>query len=451
MNGETASTTEVPRDWPECAFDDCHGAQAARALCLRHTDEADARQVIERSRDIDLRGVVVDQELLDQLLSYVGQRRALNHLRCEHAEFSDIQFARLQLNAMSMGAARFEGSTAFRQVQCTRRAMLQRAEFARLSISDCNFDGGLIGGDCEFGDVVVSGSVLGEMTLFRVRAGTMSFARSQAQLIQYTSATFETLGLQTLDVDALELRGVQCSGGLIVTECSLKAALVRASAHSEVKIADCHFNGSADFDLVSMSEGLWLSKNTFVDRPTVRMASDGLVDMRGNRFYEGADLVVGLGQVALDGTDFRRPSVLATPTDGPRRPRLVSARATDLVNLTVDDLDLAECRFAGAHNLDQLKFNGASLFGEAPRGLRLGLWPVRLARRRVIFEEAAWRSRSGKWWSSLWPAPPQRFWLGGLDDLTPPDIADIYRRLRKAREDRKDGPELPTSTTARWR
>src|SRR5881275_2727250 len=39
-------------------------------------------------------------------------------------------------------------------------------------------------------------------------------------------------------------------------------------------------------------------------------------------------------------------------------PRLVSLRGVDVGNLVVVDIDLSWCLFAGAHRLDQLRFEG---------------------------------------------------------------------------------------------
>jgi len=91
---------------------------------------------------------------------------------------------------------------------------------------------------------------------------------------------------------------------------------------------------------------------------------------------------------------------------------------------------LADCRFAGAHNLDKLRLEADAVFDLSPA---VAAWE----RRQVIAEEATWRvwNRPGRWTAPHWPdpdPPPKR--------LMPEAIAGLYRALRKGREDAKDEP-----------
>jgi hypothetical protein len=117
--------------------------------------------------------------------------------------------------------------------------------------------------------------------------------------------------------------------------------------------------------------------------------------------------------VDLDDADLAAPAILAGapkpfPTlkqqeeqlargwerlpPGPRhqrwRPRLLSIRRADVAGLRLADVDLRDCQFAGAHNLDRLRIEGAPLFARTP-----GWWR---ARRKTLAEEQHWRaSRQG--------------------------------------------------------
>jgi hypothetical protein len=81
------------------------------------------------------------------------------------------------------------------------------------------------------------------------------------------------------------------------------------------------------------------------------------------------------------------------------RPRLLSVQGANIAGLTVSNVDLAECRFAGAHNLDRLRLETEVTFSAAP---------VRLPwdRRGVIAEERAWRAARSERWATpqWWPA-----------------------------------------------
>jgi len=73
----------------------------------------------------------------------------------------------------------------------------------------------------------------------------------------------------------------------------------------------------------------------------------------------------------------------------------------------VADVDLSECRFAGAHNLDKLRIEGEGAFA-----VRRG-WP-RTAR-QILTEET------------------------GAGRLSATEVSALYRALRKGREDNRDG------------
>jgi hypothetical protein len=109
---------------------------------------------------------------------------------------------------------------------------------------------------------------------------------------------------------------------------------------------------------------------------------------------------------------------------------LLSLQRADVAGLVLSGIDLADCRFAGAHNLDQLRVEA---------GVTLTTAPARFGqdRRQLIAEEHAWRARrSGHWTAPQWPE-----WAGEEPAvLNPGQIAALYRALRKGREDTRDEP-----------
>jgi hypothetical protein len=117
-------------------------------------------------------------------------------------------------------------------------------------------------------------------------------------------------------------------------------------------------------------------------------------------------------------------------------PRLLSVQGANLAGLGVANIDLAQCRFAGAHNLDKLRFEAEVSFAAAPARLP---WDWR----QVLAEERAWRAtQSNRWaapdWWPAWLHKPYRTKWPRL--LEPAQLAGLYRALRKAREDAKDEP-----------
>jgi hypothetical protein len=120
---------------------------------------------------------------------------------------------------------------------------------------------------------------------------------------------------------------------------------------------------------------------------------------------------------------------------------VLSLRRANVANLLLSDVDLRPCRFVKAHKLDELRLEGDSKFAEAPKGLT---W----SRRQTLAEEHQWRAaQQKKRWQRDWYWKECRLpeWLREAypeikDPLAPRHIANIYRQLRKGREDNKDAP-----------
>ncbi len=108
-----------------------------------------------------------------------------------------------------------------------------------------------------------------------------------------------------------------------------------------------------------------------------------------------------------------------------------------VANLSITDVDLSQCRFAGARLLDQLRLEGRCKFDHPPRGVRRGwAWPPvwRWSSRLVIAEEREWRATTPK--CAGWRASRS----DQVAEVGPEQLAGLYRRLRKAQEDAKNEP-----------
>ena len=221
---------------------------------------------------------------------------------------------------------------------------------------------------------------------------------------------------------------------------------------------DAGFNGATfeqarRFGPFLAYRGLRLNDVQFAQPVQIEASTIGVCCHRA-RFAGGVQFRLRWARVVLDDTDLGAPSILAgiprlrsDALAGPEqriatawqrllaeaiseRPRLLSLQRANVAGLGLSSVELADCRFAGAHNLDQLRLEADVSFAAAPVWLR---WD----RRQVIAEERTWRApRSHRWPSPRWPT-----WLGDEPEvLEAGQIAGLYRALRKGREDAKDEP-----------
>jgi hypothetical protein len=145
-----------------------------------------------------------------------------------------------------------------------------------------------------------------------------------------------------------------------------------------------------------------------------------------------ADLVASIADSLGERLD---PLTVRAGTD--YEPPLVrSLDDVDLSIVTLTGLDMGRCRFAGVHNLDRSRID--CRFARTPTTLR---WTGR----QIIAEERNWRLTRphGDDWRRPECGPPEYaeiFYLHGEEPLGARQIAELYRMLRKAREDAKDEP-----------
>jgi uncharacterized protein YjbI with pentapeptide repeats len=245
----------------------------------------------------------------------------------------------------------------------------------------------------------------------------------------------------------------------------------RATFQSGAAFGGVSFRGRAEFVGASFEHatqvGPLLARQLVLDGAVfgARVQLDvtaAAVCARRTQFPAGVYLRLRYATVNLYGANLAAPAILAgAPSPfpelaaqeqriargwerlppGPRqqrwRPRLQSIRRADVAGLHLADVDLRACRFAGAHNLDRLRIEGAPLFARTA-----GWWR---ARRKTLAEEQHWRAdRPGRWWPAGWypracqpPASPK---AEAPEVVEPARLAAVYRELRKGREDTKDEP-----------
>jgi hypothetical protein len=112
----------------------------------------------------------------------------------------------------------------------------------------------------------------------------------------------------------------------------------------------------------------------------------------------------------------------------------VSLSGVDASRLLLVDVDLSECRFVDAINLDELRFEGSRTRFAFPPGGQGWRQALPVSRRQMLAEERDWRSDPGRrlqWPDRRLPYNPP---------LDAERIQVMYRQLRKAQEDARNEP-----------
>jgi uncharacterized protein YjbI with pentapeptide repeats len=366
-------------------------------------------------------------------------------------------------------------------------------------LCNANFAGATFVGTVDFGGAVFTGDATFDGATFE-------------GVVHFDMVTFQ-------DIATFDKR-VTFKGDAHFPEVTFNAGASFREANFE---GDAHFdkttfNGNASFHKASMKEAFALGPMLVLETLELDGASFGGIEIRVSAdrlscertvFHGPANLQIRWAEVALDRAVFERASVLAASDeftalpslddreqgalealqererrelaprcggrDGVRarerlsgrkhdrrtaQPRLVSVRRANVGDLVVSDVDLRACRFAGAHNLDRLRFEGAIEWPNSLEGWGWKTRPLALrrprTRRRTIAEEHEWRRDrfskatagegvrsddvSALWYPKTYESPP---WLQKVAEtkvLDPNQIARLYRALRKGREDNKDEP-----------
>ena len=337
----------------------------------------------------------------------------------DDAEFGEATFERYGgfRGATFKGLARFDGATfkgnaSFRGATFKGNASFRGATFK----GNASFRGATFGDDAEFGEATFErfGGFGG--VIFEVAAG---FKVARFMDAWFGGTTFK--GLARFD-------GATFKGDARFDEAAFKGAgFDGATFEGDVPV----------LGPITVDKQLNLGGVQFA--ASIRIEADaGEVTCRRGRFPERVRFDVRRALVRLDDLDLSVPSLFTGPTVAAsasarttEQPRLLSLQRANVAGLTLENVDLANCRFAGAHNLEKLRLEAGAVFGLSPA---VAGWE----RRQVIAEEAAWRAaraRPGRWSPPEWPYSDNK-----PEVVSPGAVAVLYRALRKSREDAKDEP-----------
>jgi uncharacterized protein YjbI with pentapeptide repeats len=476
----------------------CRGVQIpGQSTCLAHASAADKSSYITGlapGTNLDLRGTHITRSLLQAILGACHDPNSVQP-RLGDADFDSATFT----GPADFVSATFTGPARFVSATFTGPARFVAATFN----GDAWFDGATFNGDARFDDATFTGDARFFSATFAGDAGFVSatftgYAWFDSATVTgdagFDSATFSgpvRFGLATFS-------GLSRFGSATFTR---YADFVSATFNGSARFGLATFTGDASFDEATFTGNVGFGSATFTgdasfdgatftgDAGFVSANFEGLQHLgplrcEGALIFDQARFTgtqvtleaaatsiscsravfagslsarLRYAQVSLSGTTLGAPTALQSwpaPFNGRNGPldesqfmstgsaemRLLDLEGVDVAQLVLTDVDLSQCRFAGAFHLDQIQMGLGCRFAEAPRGWRRA-WGVLLShwsRRKVVAEEHHWRALAGGTVAQGWtpgPAHPRAELTPGPDDL-----AGIYQRLRKAFEDAGDEP-----------
>ena len=461
-----------PADWPRCRLAqeaNCRGNRiSSDGRCLAHLTGAELDQFLDRlgpGADLDARGTQISEQLLDRLIATFGAGQPGPVFAT--ALFSEARFrgpARLtgvRFNGDAwFDGARFTGNTTFAGADFGGNAVFTEAEFSAEALfterpsfrKDAVFDGVRFGGTANFSGATFAGGVGFSGARFSASAwfGDERQGASFGGLTCFDGAEFgEASWFQSAQFTANATFNNTWFSGEAVFTC--------ARFGESAQFTGARFDKTRHLGPLVVRHDLTLDEARF-EQPVLIEAAATTVSARHSIFSDATFRLryaaVELDQVTSAGplTLTAAPGEFTVPGAGASRrspvdesalagtgqeagPSLLSLRGVDASLVALVNVSLSRCRFADAHNLDQLRFEGnRSRFAGSPGYFLVGRLPVwRYTNRQVIAEEWDWRAQRRRFaWK---PLPGERY-----PALEPERLLTEYRQLRKALEDAKNEP-----------
>lgn len=365
----------------------------------------------------------------------------------EHAKFADIADFDWSsfFGITSFKQATFSGTARFNEVNFNGSAAFDEVTFA----SDARFNRATFSMSARFDKSrFIGDSAFGRATFASIARFNRAKFFGQARFNQVTFTGNVTFHLVTFAGDSAFSDSTFSDNAIFN-----KVTFERLAVFSNAK-----FGQTRQFGPLLVRQRLVLDGAEFAQSVQIQVSSIG-VSCRRARFPRGVQFGLRWALVALDEADFPEPSIL---TGSPRLPaidltsreeqfvkiwrqdhsgeifevpQLLSLIRANVAGLSLSNVSVADCRFAGAHNLDKMRLEADVSFAVAPSILGGAI----RKERQVIAEERDWRaSRTNR---SAWQPAPWPSWLGERPrELDAGQIADRYRALRKGREDAKNEP-----------
>jgi uncharacterized protein YjbI with pentapeptide repeats len=476
-------------DWPACKIDGCRGRQVdGDSRCLAHTTK-DKRETIFAQLAIGaaveaVTGVQFSEDLLADLLAAVP-RNDEGAPVLHDADFRRAVLPTLDLQRATLVNARFDGASFQGDVRFSEASFEGDIEFSGTSFWGAawfwkaNFQGIARFGGASFQDLAVFHGVLFQDDARFVEANFQSETTFHAASFQgdaeFNGAAFDSdadFG-DAVFQDGAGFRWTTFLGDATCGESIVyrDAWFDEASFQGDAEFGWVRFHGDARFDqarfqqpieLVSLAvAGTLFLDEVESDQPVQLEVAAWRLSCKRARFRGGGHLRIAWAEISLEEAEIPAPLIIATHPPykyfvdavtwlaelGDQAsglvaplPSLVSVQRADVAGLVLADIDLRNCHFAGAHHLDQLQLTTADAFHLAPS---------LLARRRgggrqALAEECRWRQTRPGWRGRRWHHTTSELFGSPLLKEArrpgPAELAAIYRRLRKGREDAKNEP-----------
>jgi uncharacterized protein YjbI with pentapeptide repeats len=420
--------------------------------------------------------------LADPLGNYTFQSVSFGERGCFSGTVFEqaVVFSKARFDHNTDLAATFRGDADFRQAQFGDDASLEGAAFD----STADFTG------AEFGSrAVIAAEFSGPVTLHRAKFGerTRFDAARFVQGADFTEAIIEadsSFGSGTRFGEAASFLGAQFRDRVRFEGANFahKVSFSGARFGDNVLFDRVLFSGGADFAGARFGERFQFNSVLVIGVLELREAAFGIaprfcvgadrLECDATKFSGGVKLQLRWAEISLDGTEFAGSSVieeasnlaLDTPMLQERehrlvalarsngqsyrteKPRLVCVNACDMKDVVLIGVDLRACRFAGSYGLDKLRLEGDVVWSSTPsKPLWFG-WALppfwRWSFRRTIADEHHWRAtrRKNRGWDQPQSQAPWHAEAHRNGWPVPSEVVELYRALRKAREDQKDEP-----------
>ncbi|MFB8241035.1 pentapeptide repeat-containing protein [Kitasatospora purpeofusca] len=451
----TTSTGAPP--WPACGFGPtpvstgCRGRSVdPHPACLEHLgdqERADYLAALAPGTALDHSGTVITPDCLAELLAAVTDQ-STDTPRPGDTNFADVTFT----GDAHFANVTFTGDAHFANVTFTGDAHFAGAGFTGVA----NFQRAAFTGAAYFGGAAFAGAALfggaaftsvahfGEVTF----TGAADFGTAAFPRVAYFRRVTFTSDARFRD----SMFGAATFGGSVFGgDATFRGSVF--GGDSDFRRAQIH--QASEWDLVC--DGALRFDEAVFQRPTLVRAAARTIEFRRTHFVSTAHLRFQYATVDLTDAVLEAPTTVApantffmtstttasTLLDPPPGAdfvdvavKVASVSGVDAAHLVLADVDLTDCRFAGAVHLDQLRMDGHCTLAQPPTGLRRWrMLPVRHTRRSVIAEERHWqRGRSAD--GGGWPVPAAR-----PTGVRPAALAAVYRQLRKSLEDGKNEAE----------
>jgi len=414
--------------WRRCHVDTCLGhAVAQDGACLRHASPQARTQYLSRDTGgayaLSLQGVVVDQELLDEIKASpaVHDKTMLRPLLLTGADVTNLNFSGWEFaEACALNGAVFH-----------ERATFEGSVFHKF------FDAR----GAHFDDSV--GYFSGSTFKYDVH---LSYVHSERQSIDFSSCTFyKTVTAQGAD-GALLLYESSCVGDLVLTNTATTVRLDDASVTGNLDTAGSRCgvflasrlraDGARSIGPMEVQNGCILADAHFAERIRIEVSANSL-DMSGVGLDKGGRIEADVQEIRLE----RLSAGSAVSISGSRRsqakPVISSISNADAGAMSFAQVDMSRCVFYGAHDLDQTRIEATVTLPRAPR------WR---SRRQCVADEFVARIHAPGRFRSRWSLPsvtttPDSPSAGANDErLEASQAESVYRDLRKSLEARGNEP-----------